>query len=187
MDCNPPGFSVHGISQARILYHYATRKAPYVSLSSLNFVHLFFTDFLFLVWFIGKESMCQCRRLGFNPWVGKNPWRREWQPTPVFLAGKFHGQRSLAGYRSRGPKSQDTTYQLPSLHLLQYCFCFVFWLFGHETCGILAPWTGIEPELPAVEAEILATRPPGKSLCAYFWLLSAVCFSVIKVHLRLKE
>jgi len=38
------------------------------------------------------------RRPGFDPWVGKIPWRREWQPTPVFLPGEFHGQRSLAGY-----------------------------------------------------------------------------------------
>ena len=35
---------------------------------------------------------------GFYPWVGKIPWRRKWQPTVVFLPGKFHGQRSLAGY-----------------------------------------------------------------------------------------
>ena len=49
----------------------------------------------------GKESACQCRRCRrhrFDPWVGKTPWRRKWQPTPVFLPGKFHGQRSLAGY-----------------------------------------------------------------------------------------
>ena len=39
-----------------------------------------------------------CKRCGFNPWVGKIPWRRAWQPTPVFLSGEFHGQRSLAGY-----------------------------------------------------------------------------------------
>ena len=39
----------------------------------------------------------QCRRLGFGPWVRKIPWRREWLPTPVFLPGEFHGQRSLAG------------------------------------------------------------------------------------------
>ena len=38
------------------------------------------------------------KRHGFNPWVRKIPWRRKWQPTPVFLLGKFHGQRSLAGY-----------------------------------------------------------------------------------------
>ena len=35
---------------------------------------------------------------GFDPWVGKIPWRRAWQPTPVFLPGASHGQRSLAGY-----------------------------------------------------------------------------------------
>ena len=48
--------------------------------------------------FPGKESSCQCRRCGFDLWVWKVPWRRKWQPTPVFLPGKSHGQRSLAGY-----------------------------------------------------------------------------------------
>ena len=47
------------------------------------------------MWLSGKESACQCRRCGFNPWVWKIPWSRKWQPTPVFLPGKFHGQRSL--------------------------------------------------------------------------------------------
>ena len=37
-------------------------------------------------------------RCGFDPWVGKTPWRRKWQPTPIFLPGKFYGQRGLAGY-----------------------------------------------------------------------------------------
>ena len=46
----------------------------------------------------GKESACQCRRHKFNSWVRKIPWRRKWQPTPVFFPGKSHGQRSLAGY-----------------------------------------------------------------------------------------
>ena len=40
----------------------------------------------------------QCRRREFDPWVGKMLWRRKWQPTPVFLSRKSHGQRSLAGY-----------------------------------------------------------------------------------------
>ena len=48
-------------------------------------------------WLGGKESTCQCRRHGFDPWVGEIPWRRKWHPTPVFLLGKFHGQRSLGG------------------------------------------------------------------------------------------
>ena len=38
-------------------------------------------------WHSGKESTCQCRRHRFDPWVGKIPWRRKWQPTPVFLPG----------------------------------------------------------------------------------------------------
>ena len=52
----------------------------------------------FLQWLSGKESAYQCRRPPFLPWVGKIPWRRARQPTPVFLPGKSHGQRSLAGY-----------------------------------------------------------------------------------------
>ena len=72
-----------------------------------------------------KNLPFQCRRLRFGPWVGKIPWRRnppameqtwfdplmgkipwrrKWQPTPVFLPGKFHGQRSLAGYSPQGHK-----------------------------------------------------------------------------------
>jgi len=50
---------------------------------------------------VGKESACNAGDAGrrkFNPWVRKIPWRRKWQPTPVFLAGESHGQRSLAGY-----------------------------------------------------------------------------------------
>ena len=49
----------------------------------------------------GKELACWCRRhkrCQFDPWVGKIPWRRAWQPTPVFLPGETHGQRGLAGY-----------------------------------------------------------------------------------------
>ena len=55
-------------------------------------------------WLSGKESACQCRRRGFNPWVGKIPWTRNWQPSLIFLPGKSHGQRSLAGYSTWGCK-----------------------------------------------------------------------------------
>ena len=51
-------------------------------------------------------------RLGSDPWVGKIPWRRAWQPTPVFLPGEFHGQRSLVGYSPWGRTELDTTEQL---------------------------------------------------------------------------
>ena len=56
-----------------------------------------------------KEYACQCRRHGFSPWVRKIPWRRKWQPTPVFLPGEFHGQKSLAGYSPWGHIESDTT------------------------------------------------------------------------------
>ena len=51
-------------------------------------------------WLTGKEFICQCRRRRFNSWVRKVFWRRKWQPTPVFLPGKSHGQRSLGGLQS---------------------------------------------------------------------------------------
>ena len=48
-------------------------------------------------------------RRRFAPWVGKIPWRRAWQPTPVFLPGESHRQRSLAGYSPWGCKKLDIT------------------------------------------------------------------------------
>ena len=45
----------------------------------------------------------------FHPWVGTIPWRRKWQPTPVFWPGEFHGQRSLVGYSPWVRKDSDTT------------------------------------------------------------------------------
>ena len=55
-------------------------------------------------WLSGKESAHQCRRYRLDPWAGKIPWGRKWQSTPVFLPGKSHGQRSLAGYSPWGCK-----------------------------------------------------------------------------------
>ena len=66
-------------------------------------------------WFSGRESACQCRRhrrLWFKPWVGKIPWKREWQPTLVFLLGESHGQRSPVGYSPGSCKELDTTWRL---------------------------------------------------------------------------
>ena len=63
-------------------------------------------------WLSSKQSACQCRRHKFDPWVRKIPWRRKWQPMPIFLPGKIHGQRSLAGYSPWGCKVLDTTWRL---------------------------------------------------------------------------
>ena len=56
-----------------------------------------------------KAICLQYRRRRFDTWFGKIPWRREWQPTPVFLPGEFCGQRRLAGYSPWGHKELDTT------------------------------------------------------------------------------
>ena len=62
------------------------------------------------------QSVClQCGRPGFDSWVRKFPWRRKWQPTPVFLPGESQGRRSLVGYSSRGRKESDTTSDFTSL------------------------------------------------------------------------
>ena len=66
----------------------------------------------------GKESSSQRLRHGFDPWVRKIPWRRRWQPTPVFLPGKSHGSWSRVGYRPRGRKELDTTERL-HFHFIQ--------------------------------------------------------------------
>ena len=55
------------------------------------------------------KNLPACGRPGFDPWVGKIPWRREWQPAPVSLPGKSHGQRSLVGYSPRSRKELNTT------------------------------------------------------------------------------
>ena len=63
-------------------------------------------------WHNGKDSAYQCRRhkrCGLDPWVGKIPRRRKWQPTPVFLPAKSHRQRILAGYSQWSCKESDTT------------------------------------------------------------------------------
>ena len=77
-----------------------------------------------------KGPGCQCRRYGFNPWVGKIPWRRKWQPTPVFLPEKSHGGRSLAGYSPWGHKESDMTERL-SAHIWLNCLSPNWWVDSH--------------------------------------------------------
>ena len=76
-----------------------------------------------------RESACQCRRPGFDLWAGKIPWRRKWQPTPVFLPGEFNGQRSLVGYSPWGHRESDTT----KWQTLSLCFSFIKCSFPHDS------------------------------------------------------
>ena len=69
---------------------------------------------------LGQEATAT-RRPSFTPWVGKILWRRKWQPTPVLLPGKSHGQRSVVGYSPWGCKELDTTERL---HCLSFLYLF---------------------------------------------------------------
>ena len=76
-------------------------------------------------WYSGKEPTCQCRRCELDPWFGKILCRRKYQPTPVFLPGKFHEERSLAGYSSWGLKELDMTEWLNWTE--QHYYGFLLW------------------------------------------------------------
>ena len=92
----------------------------------------------------GKEPTCQCRSHEFDPWVGKIPWRRKWQPIPVFLPGKSHGQRNLGGSSPWGHKESDTTERLNHNSMFTTrspCYCEILHLgklcAGHFTVTFL--------------------------------------------------
>ena len=103
MDCSLPGSSVHGIFQARV-QEWAAIAFSKLLLLMANIECLGFTGGS-----NSKESACNARRHRFDPWVGKNAWRREQLPTPVFLPGKSHGQRSLEVYSPWSHEESDTT------------------------------------------------------------------------------
>ena len=73
----------------------------------------------------GKEPACRFqrrKRRRFDPWVRKIPWRRTWQPTPVFLPRESHEQRSLMGYSPWGHKESEMTNSLTSYHKREFYF-----------------------------------------------------------------
>ena len=116
----PPQAEVHHHSRGQ------TQKAPKDTLSQpQSFLQprccaVNYMERAALASLVAQTVKClQCRRPRFNPWVGKIPWRRKWQPTPVILPGKSHGQRSLVGYSPWGHKEPDATERLH--------FCFMIW------------------------------------------------------------
>ena len=80
----------------------------------------------------GKETACECRghrRCRFSPWVGKIPWKRKWQPTPIFLPEKIPWQRSLVGYSSWDYKESTDCAHTHTSTKWQYSDAFVLILF----------------------------------------------------------
>ena len=78
----------------------------------------------------GKESARNAVDLGFNPWAGKIPWRREWLPTLVFLPGEFHGQRSLRGLQSMGSQRARHSQATNTLAASHMFWCVLSLLLG---------------------------------------------------------
>ena len=114
MDCSLPGSSFHGISQARVLKWVAIAFSNADSHRVLKTVNASI-EYMSEDKASDKELASQCRslrRCRFDPWVWKIPWRRAWQPTPVFVSGESHGQRSLVGYSPWGRKELGTTERL---------------------------------------------------------------------------
>ena len=86
-------------------------------------------------WLSGICFQCRRHRCRFNPWVRKIPWRKRWQPTPVFLLGEVHGQRSLVGYSPWGRKESGTTEQLHMSTVFQRMISQMLF-----TCGLTLLW-----------------------------------------------
>ena len=63
------------------------------------------------------KNLPAMQETGLDPWVGKIPWRRAWQPTPVFLPGESHRQRSLVGYGPVDHKESDMTEATKCVHM----------------------------------------------------------------------
>ena len=109
-----PGIKLRSLA-VRVLSsnHWTTRKLPKSCLSlSINLTPTkYFTLNVLsgLPWWLRQvKNLPTLRETQFDPWVGKIPWRRELHPTPVFLPGECHGQRSLVGCSPRGRKELDT-------------------------------------------------------------------------------
>jgi len=82
--------------------------------------HPFILPFGLPWWLRGKEPTCNAGNTGLTPQLGRFPWSRKWQPTPVFLPEEFHEQRSLVGYSPRRGKELDTT-EWVSTHTAHTC------------------------------------------------------------------
>ena len=144
--CKHMDYTVHGILQARILELVAFpfsrgSSPPRDHIQASHIAGGFFTTWATREAPDGKVSACFAEAPGFDPWEGKIPWRRKWQPPPVFLPGEFHGQRSLTGYslwffkNSTWLTNTHSNMYMQFLRKLQFSFllgkCHYLELLGH--------------------------------------------------------
>ena len=118
-----------------------------------------------------KESACQCRRCRFDSWVGKIPWRRKWQPTPVFLPGKSRGQRAFWATVHGVTKSRTCLNDWVHTYFLKYP-CTLIYIVENLTAELI--WIGNVNRLK------LQTNLSGKTFIVYWWELAiAKCFQFL--------
>ena len=117
------------------------------------------------------QSLLQCGRSGFDPWVGKIPWRKKWQPTPVFLPGESHGQRNLVGYSPWGHKESDMTEQLHFTCTLYQNIKIQTWKMFHiKTLKVF--WDKTNIDLKCKEADdFLRDEPLNQEFLLWMWKL----------------
>ena len=145
-------------------------------------------------------SYCSCRS-GFNPWVRKIPWRRKWQPTPVLLPGKSHGQSSIVGYSPRVTKSRtqlsDFTFTVHGVfqaRILELLFSSQWTMFFSELFTMIHPsWVALhmfhiftelckplqhdkaviyKGDVCCISRWLFTAKPPGKPQSTMLLLLS---------------
>ena len=115
--CLPWLGSNQGLSEVKVRFHFSTWRQCVPGYKNAYTCILMICMYWCLFGGVpggasGKEPACKCKRLKrcrFDPRIGKIPWRRAWQPTPVFLPAESLGLRSLAGYSPWGHKESDTT------------------------------------------------------------------------------
>ena len=132
-----------------------------------------------------------CRRPRFNPWVRKIPWRRDWQPIPIFLPGGFHGQRTLVGYSAWHCKESSMTEWL-STHTLKRKVYYVLALFlvpSNLTFFMSSKYPTISPSSKQTLSFCLVVTKSVETFyrfSIYKFGLSANCSSIIQELLNMQ-
>ena len=137
------------------------------------------------------ENLPAMRRPGFDLWVGKIPWRRAWQPTPVFLPGESCGQKSLAGYRPWAHKESNVTEWL-SLHFTSSPMEWVwpFWLSQMTPGWVLptsVPVTPLWISVISCKTSAIYTVVHQTWFNGIAWICAELSYSLISASLCLLE
>ena len=129
----------------------------------------------------GKESAYRCKKTQVRSLGWEDPWRREWQLTPVFLPGEFHGQRSLACYSPWGCKELDMIEQLTLIQMADSCWYLALPLVlktVFSTCKILISneWTQKRTQIKTGSTMV----PPWFIKCWHATIFASHFFSFMK-------